>query len=32
VAPAVIATEAQIDRMVEILDAALGDVEASGLS
>ena len=27
IAPAVIATEADIDRMVDILDAALGDVE-----
>jgi len=29
IAPAVIATEADIDRMVEILDTALGDVEAT---
>ncbi len=28
VAPAVIATEADIDRMVEILDAAMGDLDA----
>jgi len=29
IAPAVIATEADIDRMVEIMDGALGDVEAT---
>jgi adenosylmethionine-8-amino-7-oxononanoate aminotransferase len=29
IAPAVIATEADIDRMVEIMDLALGDVEAA---
>jgi adenosylmethionine-8-amino-7-oxononanoate aminotransferase len=30
VAPAVVATEAQIDRMIEILDAAMTDLEESG--